>query len=171
MRGGRPVQLRDRPYGHLTPRRASGLPIRKSRADHQSQDRECLVSHFRCRARPRRRGDRIRGCLAAIAHGRFWPIASCCFCQLSKHSGLAATRAISASSGTTMAQDRAVEAIRARLGASGRMRPDLPNRPRRWYGDGNPQNRSGAFLGALEEVAKRAETYTVSYTYPDYSPN
>ena len=28
-------------------------------------------------ARPRRRGDRVRDCLAAIAHSRFWPFATC----------------------------------------------------------------------------------------------
>jgi putative tryptophan/tyrosine transport system substrate-binding protein len=76
--GGRPIQLRDQPCGHLSPDRnlygedsqgrkpgrASSLPIHKNRADPQSEDREAawsIVSDYA--AWPRRRGDRIGRCL------------------------------------------------------------------------------------------------------------
>jgi hypothetical protein len=68
--GGRPVQLRNQPCRHLSPARnlygedsqgpepgrASGPPIHKNRADHQSQDRQAAWSVISaCGAWPRRR--------------------------------------------------------------------------------------------------------------------
>jgi ABC transporter substrate binding protein len=53
------------------------LPVQAPtiRADDQSQDRQNARPRSACdAARTRRRGDRIKGCLAAIAHSRSWHV-------------------------------------------------------------------------------------------------
>jgi hypothetical protein len=78
------------------------------------------------------------------------PIVSCCFCQLSKHSGRAVTR---------------------RRGHQCVFRGFWKNASRfaesasPFYGDADPQNRSAAFLGAPGEVEKEQKlTHFLTHT-------